>query len=75
MGAQARLPATLPSAPLARKAHREAVNRVRDAEIMIANLRNNLRDARAELKKAEAARRAAEDDLEAIDQGTRPERT
>jgi multidrug resistance efflux pump len=57
---------------VARKNHRDAVAREREAETQIDNLRAAMREARAGLKLARAGRQAAEDDLDAIDEGRRP---
>lgn len=73
MGPQPRLPGTLPAPAVARKNHAAAVAKVRTAESQIENLRAAMREARAALKLAERERRAAEDDLDAIDAGRRPE--
>jgi hypothetical protein len=72
VGPQPRLPGTLPAPAVARKAHREAVGKVRQAEEQIANLRSAMKAARDGLRLAERQRRAAEDDLDAIDEGRRP---
>lgn len=72
MGTQPKLPGTLPSPEQARKAHKLAVARVRQAEEQIAAVKERLREARAAWKLADAARRAAEDDMDAIEEGRRP---
>ncbi len=72
MGTQPRLPGTLPAPAIARKNHADAVKRVRMAEEAMDNLKAAMREARAAVKLAEKARRAAEDDLDAIDAGRRP---
>lgn len=69
---QPRLPGTLPPLPALRKAHREAVAREREAEKIIANYKDAMRAAREGLKRAQADRRATEDDLDASDEGRRP---
>jgi hypothetical protein len=71
-GTQPKLPGTLPSPAIARKAHRDAVAKVREAEAHIENLKSAMRAARDARKLAEGQRRAAEDDLDAIDEGRRP---
>lgn len=70
--AQARLPGTLPSPEEARRAHKEAVARERQAEKMIADFKDAMREARAGLAMARKARMVAEDDLDAIEAGRRP---
>lgn len=74
-GAQPRLPGTLPVPAVARKAHKDAVAKVRTAEGHVDTLKGAMREARAALRLAEAERRAAEDDLDAIEEGRRPEAT
>lgn len=74
MGTQPRLPGTLPTPAAARKAHKQAVARVRLAEQQIATLKSAMREAREALKLAEKERRTAEDDLDAIEEGRRPDR-
>lgn len=70
--AQARLPGTLPSPEEARKRHKEAVGREREAERMVSDLKDAMKEARAAITMARKARQAAEDDLDAIEAGRRP---
>lgn len=72
MATQARLPGTLPTPALARKAHAQAVFTERRALEQIEGLAAAMREARAALKLAAKARQTAEDDLDAIDAGRRP---
>lgn len=74
MGTQPRLPGTMPSPAEARKRHRLSVASERQAIDMEAAARAALREAVKARKEAEAARRSAEDDLDAIDEGRRPAR-
>lgn len=71
--AQPRLPGTLPSPAEARKNHRATVAAERAAQATVDELRAALADAKRALKKAGTARQTAEDDLDAIDEGRRPE--
>jgi hypothetical protein len=71
--AQARLPGTLPTPAAARKAHKAAVAKCREAETIVDNMRSALRSAREALKLATKERVAAEDDLDAIEDGRRPD--
>jgi len=70
--AQPRLPGTLPAPAAARKAHRAAVAREREAQTAVDNLKSAMRSAREALKLATKERQTAEDDLDAIDEGRRP---
>lgn len=74
MATQPRLVGTLPAPAEARKNHKLAVARVRAAEEIVDNLKDAMREARAALRKADKERRAAEDDLDAIEEGRRPDR-
>jgi uncharacterized protein with von Willebrand factor type A (vWA) domain len=71
---QPRLTGTLPSPEAARKQHKVAVAKERTAQGFVDNCSAALREAKAALKKAQAERRAAEDDLDAVEEGRRPER-
>lgn len=68
---QGRLPGTLPTFAAARKAHKEAIAELRAVEDEIAVIRGDLKDATARRDAAEAKRRTAEDDLEAIEGGAK----
>lgn len=72
MSTQPKLPGTLPSPAAARRAHAAAVKKVRIAEEQVEALKSAMKEARAALRLAEKERRAAEDDLDAIDEGRRP---
>lgn len=73
MGNQHKLPGTLPSPVVAARNHREAVKKVREAETIVDNLKGATKEARAALKLATKSLRAAEDDLDAIAEGRRPD--
>lgn len=73
MGLQPRLPGTLPTPAVARKAHKAAVKKVREAESIVDNMRSAMRSAREALKLANKERATAEDDLDAIEEGRRPD--
>lgn len=73
--AQHRLPGTLPAPEEARRQHKNAVAKVRIAEGHIEDLKDALKEARAALRSAERERRTAEDDLDAIEEGRRQEKT
>jgi hypothetical protein len=72
--AQPRLPGTLPSPEQARKNHKSAVAVEREAEKNLALWKESGRVHREALKEARERRQAAEDDMEAIEEGRRPER-
>lgn len=71
---QPRLPGTLPTPAAARATHKRAVAAERGALETYENMRAALREARAALKKCQENRRSAEDDLDAVEEGRRPER-
>lgn len=70
---QVRLPGTLPTSAAARRAHARAVATEREIIVRIETLRAAMREARSALGIAQKARQTAEDDLDAIDQGRRPD--
>jgi ribosome recycling factor len=72
--AQFRLAGTLPSPEEARRHHKVAVAKERAAEKIVANLKDAMREASAALKRAQAERRTTEEDLDAIEEGRRPDR-
>lgn len=74
MGTQPRLAGTLPSPEVARKNHKTAVAMERTAKAKVDELSAALREMRAELRKATRARETAEDDLDAIEEGRRPDK-
>ena len=69
---QPRLPGTLPTPAGARKAHKAAVAKEREAQQTVDNLKSAMKSARETLALAAKERRTAEDDLDAIDEGRRP---
>lgn len=71
---QPRLPHTLPTPAAARAAHKKAVAAERLALETCENMRAAYREAKAALKKCQEMRRTAEDDLDAVEEGRRPER-
>lgn len=72
-GTQPKLPGTLPSPAVAARNHRDAVKKVREAETIVDNLSRAAKEARAALKLSHKSLRAAEDDLDAIAEGRRPD--
>jgi len=69
---QVRLAGTLPAPEEARRHHKLAVAKERQAEKIVANLKDALREANAALRRAQAERRTTEEDLDAIEEGRRP---
>ena len=74
MATQPRLAGTLPSPEEARRRHKVAVKAVRVLEDDNEVAAESLKELRAALKKARAMLRSAEDDLDAIEEGRRPDR-
>lgn len=74
MAAQGRLPGTLPSPEQARRNHKVAVKAEREAQRAFDLHKEASRNLREALKDAKAQRQAAEDDLDAIEEGRRPDK-
>jgi hypothetical protein len=72
--AQARIPGMLPSPEDARRRHKAAVKAEREAEKNLGLWKESGKVHRDALKTARAHRLSAEDDLDAIEEGRRPER-
>jgi len=68
---QQRLDGTLPAPPLARKNHKLAVAKEREAQKVVDRLALALKEAKAILKSAAEERRRTEDDLEAAEANDR----
>jgi hypothetical protein len=73
MGTQARLPGSMPSPHQARKNHKLAVAKERQAADMVDSAKAALGEAKAALKAAVAERQRCEDDMDAIEAGRRPD--